>query len=173
MAAAGPLDRWSDIDLALSVSPDAAIEQVIGDWTATMYREHDAIAHLDLRRGNILPPQAPAELIGMAWLYALHARSSIARGRLWQAEYMLSAMRDRVLALACVRHGLNSRDARGVDDLPDEFKSSLISTLVWRMEADRVKRAFSVVITALLDETRHVDPALAERLSPTLILLDD
>jgi hypothetical protein len=26
----------------------------------------------------------------MGWLYALHARSSIARGRVWQAEYMIS-----------------------------------------------------------------------------------
>ena len=35
------------------------------------------------------PPSVPpgaAELVGMGWLYALHARSSIARGRVWQAE---------------------------------------------------------------------------------------
>jgi len=29
---------------------------------------------------------AAAELVGMGWLHALHARSSIARGRAWQAE---------------------------------------------------------------------------------------
>src|SRR5438128_12381578 len=49
---------------------------------------------------------APEQLIGLSWLYALHVRSSLARGRLWQAEYMLSAMRDQVFALACVRPGL-------------------------------------------------------------------
>jgi hypothetical protein len=49
---------------------------------------------------------SPSELIGMGWLYALHARSSIARGRVWQAEYMISGMRDQVLALACLRHRL-------------------------------------------------------------------
>ena len=211
--AVGRLDRWSDIDLALSVSADVALEQVIEDWTATMYRERDAVAHLDVRRGNILfrvfllrsslqvdlafspesefgaigktfrlifgsaserpslPAQAPTELIGMAWLYGLHVRSSIARGQFWQAEYMLSAMRDQVLALACVRHGLNPRDARGVDDLPDETKSPLLATLVSRLDVAELKRAFSVVMTALLDEVRHVDPALAEQLSPTLTLL--
>ncbi len=47
------------------------------------------------------PVPSAAELIGMAWLYALHARSSVARGRVWQAEYMISGMRDHVLALAC------------------------------------------------------------------------
>ena len=36
------------------------------------------------------------ELVGLAWLYGLHVRSSIKRGRLWQAEYMLSAMRDQL-----------------------------------------------------------------------------
>src|ERR1700729_2259737 len=48
------------------------------------------------------PSAAPgaADLIGMGWLYALHARSSLARGRVWQAEYMISGIRDHVLALA-------------------------------------------------------------------------
>ena len=60
------------------------------------------------RVGDRVPAAAAgrgAELIGMAWLYALHARSSLARGRVWQAEYMISGVRDHVLALACVRHG--------------------------------------------------------------------
>jgi hypothetical protein len=46
------------------------------------------------------------DLIGMAWLYALHVRSSIARSRLLQAEYMLSGMRDNVLGLMCKRNGV-------------------------------------------------------------------
>jgi len=56
---------------------------------------------------NPLAAAAPSavELVGMGWLYALHARSSIARGRVWQAEYMISAMRDQVLALACYATG--------------------------------------------------------------------
>jgi predicted nucleotidyltransferase len=51
-------------------------------------------------------PPAAAELIGLAWLHALHARSSITRGRVWQAEYMVSGLRDQVLALACLRVGV-------------------------------------------------------------------
>jgi predicted nucleotidyltransferase len=48
---------------------------------------------------------AAVDLVGMGWLYALHARSSIARGKVWQAEYMISGLRDHVLALACLRRG--------------------------------------------------------------------
>jgi hypothetical protein len=55
------------------------------------------------------------ELIGWAWLYGLHARSSIARARPWRAAYMISGMRDQLLALASLRHGLPAREARGSD----------------------------------------------------------
>jgi hypothetical protein len=52
------------------------------------------------------PGPAAAELAGLGWLHALHARSCLRRGRVWQAEYMLSGVRDYALALACLRHGL-------------------------------------------------------------------
>ena len=45
------------------------------------------------------PAPDAAELVGLDWLYALHARSGIARGRVWQAEYMISGVREQVLAL--------------------------------------------------------------------------
>ena len=53
-AAADRLDDWSDIDLALCVSHDAAVDGVIATWTARMYRDHEAIAHCDVRRGETL-----------------------------------------------------------------------------------------------------------------------
>src|SRR5437870_8913586 len=53
-AAADRLDDWSDIDLALCVSHDAALDDVIAAWTARMYRDHEAIAHCDVRRGETL-----------------------------------------------------------------------------------------------------------------------
>ncbi len=42
----------------------------------------------------------PREGTPAAWHHALHARASIGRGRLWQAEYWIGAVRDLVLALA-------------------------------------------------------------------------
>ena len=81
-----------------------------------------------------------ADLIGMGWLYALHARSSIARGKFWQAEYMVSGVRDHALALACVRHGLSAVHGRGMDELPAEVAAGFEGALVGRLEA----RALSV-----------------------------
>ena len=53
-AATGKLDRWSDIDLAFRVADGADIGQVIADWTGQMYRDHGAVHHVDVTRGNVL-----------------------------------------------------------------------------------------------------------------------
>ena len=53
-----------------------------------------------------VPPPRAGDIIGLGWLYALHARSCIARRNVWQAEYMISGVRANALALACIRHGL-------------------------------------------------------------------
>ncbi len=115
------------------------------------------------------PPAAlpdTRELIGYAWLYALHARSSIARGRRWQAEYMIGAMRDRVLALACLRHGLPASEARGVDALPAEVLQPLEAGLVGGLGIEELARAFGVTSNGLLREIRAIDEGLATRLRP-------
>lgn len=121
-------------------------------------------------RAHVPPPQAEV-LVGYAWLYALHARSSLARGRLWQAEFMVSAMRDQVLALACLRHGLPAREGRGLDRLPPEVAEALAEGLVGRIEPAEIARAFDAVTRGLLEETRRADEILAARLEPALLEL--
>jgi predicted nucleotidyltransferase len=113
-------------------------------------------------------PPDPAQLIGMGWLYALHARSGLARGRPWHAEYMLSAARDQVLALACARHGVPAAYARGVDELPAEVTAPVEPGLVGSLDPGELERAFRAVVECLLDETRHVDRGLADRLAGPL-----
>lgn len=74
------------------------------------------------------PPPTAEQLIGLAWLHALHARSCIARGRLWQAEYMVSGIRDHVLALACLCQGLPASHGRGMDVPRNDRVSSSTSS---------------------------------------------
>ena len=112
--------------------------------------------------------ERPADLIGLGWLYALHARSSIARGRRWQAEYMLSGARDQVLALKCVRHGLPAVQARGTDDLPAEETLPLTASLVRGLDVAELRVALSALIEALLDEAVQVDSELARALAGPL-----
>lgn len=201
-AAAGCLDRWSDVDLALCLTRGADAAEVLSSWTDRLYREHAAVAHCDVRRGSTLyrvfllqntlqvdisfwaaedfravgpkfslifgqpnkakPTVAPdvSEFIGMAWLYALHVRSSLARGRLLQAEYMLSGMRDHVLALACVRSGCSAVEGRGFDDLPHEEKNTFSACYPFSLSTAELHRAMRATGDALLEEIRHADAEL-------------
>jgi hypothetical protein len=119
------------------------------------------------------PPPSAEDLIGWAWLYALHARSSLARGKLWQAEYMISAMRDQVLALACVRYGLPAREGRGMDDLPSDVATPLQEALVRSLDAGELLRALRAAMRGLVREIRSADQELAARLERTLRELTD
>ena len=116
---------------------------------------------------HVTPPSA-ASLIGYAWLYALHVRSSLARGKLLQAEYMVSAMRDSAFAAACLRHGETPREGRGLDRLPAELRDRYEATLVRALTADEIARAFRETSNVALDEARHLDATLASRIGPVL-----
>lgn len=114
-------------------------------------------------RGQLTQPVA-AQLIGRAWLYALHARSSVERGRLWQAEYMVSGVRDHALALAALRHGFSAVEGRGLHQLPAAVTDPFVAALVRSLEERELRRALGVALDGLLVEVEHSDPALAERL---------
>jgi hypothetical protein len=117
------------------------------------------------------PAPSPSGIIGMGWLYALHARSCIARMRLWQAEYMISGVRDHTLALACIRHGLSAVHGRGIDQLPKEVTAKLEGALVRQMNQAELSRAFRVAVREFVSEIRSADETLGERLQKTLEML--
>lgn len=209
-AAIGKQDKWSDIDLALCLAPDASFDAILQDWTTRLHGDCGAVAHLDVKRGEILyrvfllpntlqidisfwpaadfralgprfklifgtahePRPAPVteakDLIGMGWLYALHVRSALARGRRLQAEYMLSGMRNEMLALACLRHGLVAVQARGVDELPHDFQLRMAKCFPQSLGGAELQRAFAATTAALLEEIEHSDADLARRVRDPL-----
>lgn len=121
-----------------------------------------------------LPPRASPSadsIIGMAWLYSLHVRSSLARGKLWQAEYMLSGMRDQVLALACLGSGLPTSEGRGFDQLPAEFLCRMESGLPTGLDLLALRAAWRAVSHELICKVELARPELAEKLRPTLLEL--
>lgn len=119
------------------------------------------------RRSEVTPPSV-AELAGTGWLYALAAHRSIARERWWQAEHMISAARDHVLALACLRHGLPTAQGRGIDQLSHDATPPVEEAIVLSLDPAELKRALVAVIDVLLGEVALSDPAMAERLAQPL-----
>jgi|SRR5919197_313189 hypothetical protein len=118
-------------------------------------------------RGVEVPAPAPPsldELIGMGWLSALDARSAIARGRPWAAEYWIGSLRDQSLALACLRLGEPAAYARGIDRLPPEVVEPHEQSLVRSVNPEELRRALTVAEDLFLAEVTEVNAELAERL---------
>lgn len=122
----------------------------------------------EAKEARSFPEPVPGDLIGMGWLYALHVRSCISRGNRWQAEYMISGMRDTALALACIRCGYPAIHGRGFDLLPEEVLSRYQGSLARDLADAELQRALRVVTEALLLEIRGLDHELGTRLENPL-----
>jgi hypothetical protein len=97
-------------------------------------------------------PPVAADLFGWGVIYALHSRACIERGRLWQAEHYVGAVRDHALSLACLREGLVAVQARGYDDLPAETLARFEDTHVGAVEAAALRSALAASVRALMRE---------------------
>jgi hypothetical protein len=126
--------------------------------------------------GETVKLGSPAEptvdyMAGLAWHHVLHARVSIERKRHWQAEHWISAVRDQVLSLACLRLGYPTAYAKGAHLLPAELTAPLEAALIRKLNAAELLRALTVSIDSLAAELDRTDPELAARLRPMLAQL--
>ena len=119
-------------------------------------------------RLSIPTPAVAGDIFGWGVIYALHARACIERGRVWQAEHYVDAVRDHALSLACLSRGLPAAQARGYDELSPETLTAFDRTHVGSLEPDVLRRALGASVLALFNEGEeadlpHVD-LVAERL---------
>ena len=112
-------------------------------------------------------PASAEQTFGLAVVYLLHARACIARERMWEAEYSISAARDQALALACLHRGLKTAYGRGFDDLPPETLEPVTGALVGSLEKTRLVGALGRCVDVLLQNSQDVSE-LAGRLEPQL-----
>jgi hypothetical protein len=115
-------------------------------------------------------PPAADDLFGWGVIYGLHSRACIERGRLWQAEHYIGAVRDHALSLACLRRELPAVQARGYDDLPADVLAGFDGTHIGALESERLRGALSAAMRALLHEGKEANvPSVnlvAQRLAP-------
>jgi len=130
-----------------------------------------------LLRGSpsqMLLPPAPVSaehFIGMGWLHAEQARSCLARGRLWQAERMIAAVRDQALALACLRHDLRTLYGAAVDSLPPDVLADFTASIMHAMNLEEASRAYQAAVAQLCAEARQASRAADDRLLSALTAL--
>jgi hypothetical protein len=194
-------DEWSDIDLAFGVEGDldavvadwtarmydehAAIDHLDMRSGETLYRVFltKRTLQVDLAFAppgppaepfKLPPPPAgpdPVDLVRTAWLYALHARSALARGRLWQAEQMIAGVRHAVLALACARYGLPAAHGKGADDLPRVVLAFIEPAVPASVSESDLRRAHVAAVMALRQEVGFGDRERAIRLLDPIVTL--
>lgn len=114
-----------------------------------------------------VPPPSAHHLVGLAAHHAVRGRICIERGRLWQAEYWISALRDEALTLASLRRGLETSYGRGFDQLPAETLARAEAALVRLLEHEELLRALRAAVELLLQEADDV-PELASKLDVQL-----
>jgi hypothetical protein len=116
----------------------------------------------------IATPPVAGSIFGWGVIYALHARACIERGRVWQAEHYVGAVRDHALSLACLRQGLPAVQARHYDDLPPEILARFDEVHVGAVEPAALRSALAASVVALLREGAEARlphaPIVAERL---------
>src|SRR5439155_9131550 len=138
-----------------------------------LFGETPADESEDRRRsqGGLFIPAPPVagDIFGWGVIYALHARACIERGRVWQAEHYVGAVRDHALSLACLHRGLPAVQARGYDELPPEILAGLDRSHVGSVEPDALRSALAASVLALLNEGAEADlpgvDVVAERLA--------
>ena len=116
------------------------------------------------------PPDA-GDLFGWGVIYALHARACIARGRVWQAEHYVGAVRDHALSLACLRQELPAVQARGYDDLSADTLARFDDAHVGALEPDALRRALAASVRALVREGEEARLPHAETVAHRLVEL--
>ena len=104
--------------------------------------------------GNLFidTPAVAEDVFGWGVVYAVHARACIERGRVWQAEHYVGAVRDHALSLACLREGVTAAQARGFDDLSAETLARFDETHVGAADPEGLRSSLAASVRPLLRE---------------------
>jgi len=119
-------------------------------------------------QSNTAQPPTAHDLFGWGVIYALHVRACIERGRVWQAEHYIGAVRDHALSLACLRLGVPAVQARGYDDLPADVLSGFEESRVTSLEPERLRSALAATVRALMREGKVGDVPIANEVAKRL-----
>lgn len=150
------LDDWLQVDL--SFAPEAAFHKATERFKPLF----------GAYRTSHTPIRDPGEALGWAILWARTARASIDRGRLWSAEFCISALRDETLAMACAARGIRSGHGRGTDDLPDDVIRAHEDSLVRSLSPDELERALDNALILLAREAAELEDERLARIVRSL-----
>jgi len=157
------LRRWLELDLTFTPETDFGPR---GPQWHTIFGQSQAL--------EPFPAPDHNTLVGLIWHHTLHAWICLQRDRRWQAEHWISAIRDHVITLACLRLDHPTAYAKGAHLLPHEITAPLEATLVRMLTTPELQRALTAAVGLATHELERADSQLASRLRPMLrSLLED
>lgn len=163
---ASTLDIWAQGALYRVFLLDSTLQVDLSFWPYESFTIEGP--HYELLFGEAHFAPAPAvnvgQIIGMGWLYILHARSYICRGRPWQALLMLEALRNQIFMLKCHRHGLAYYKGLGIDRLPPGEAHGVGSCMPASRGTAELARAFEALCTIYMQEVGLFSEAIADQL---------
>lgn len=112
-----------------------------------------------------VPPASVDHIVGLGWHHVLHGRTAVERGKPWEAEYWISALRDHTLTLACLRLDLPGHYHKGADRLPADVLRRAGDALVRSLDPAALRTALAAATDAFLAE---LPPDVHARLAPVL-----
>jgi hypothetical protein len=113
-------------------------------------------------------PAVAHDIFGWGVIYALHARACIERGRHWQAEHYVDAVRSHALSLACLREGQIVVQGRGYDDLSAETLARFEDAHVTSLDPGALRGALAASVHALMFEGAEAQLPHAETVARRL-----
>ena len=118
-------------------------------------------------------PAVAGEIFGWGVIYAVYARTCIERGRVWQAEHYVGAVRDHALSLACLRQGLPTVQARAYDDLSAQTLARFQNAHISTVEPGALRSALAGSVLALMREGAEARVPHADVIAERLAVLGD
>lgn len=158
------------LELDLAFTPRSHLT-VWGPARIVFDRSGSSAALLHAPATSASPSPDWASEAGFAWHDVTHACAAVRRGRPWQALWYLERVRNRTLGLAQERRAWDADFFDHADDLPAGELAPLEATLVAALEPEVLLHAIEAATGACLEELRHGDETLANRLEAPLLEL--
>lgn len=103
--------------------------------------------------------------LGSIWHYISYAAVAVQRDQPWRAVYEIEQIRNQTIELRGLREELETKRFRHVDQMSEDFLTSLEQTLVLSLRSVDLMNALRAATACFFREARHFDEMLDIKLA--------
>lgn len=103
--------------------------------------------------------------LGSIWHYISYAAVAVQRNQPWRALYEIGQIRNQTIELHGLREALETKRFRHVDQMSEDFLTSLEQTLILSLRSVNLMNALRAATACFFREARHFDKVLDLKLA--------